>query len=118
MREPNLVGSVSNSPYSFEWTNVLAGSYALRAQVVDVSGAAAYSSPARITVGSGGNEQVVNFDALNAVAGPVTDGALSNYLAGFGMKVTSVSPGTLVAVENQAWVAGAGRWRRRRRRTS
>ena len=36
---------MSTSPYSFDWSNVLAGSYVLRAQAADSSGVAAYSSP-------------------------------------------------------------------------
>ena len=42
---PNLVGSVSASPYNYDWSNVLAGTYVLRAQVADSSGVSAYSSP-------------------------------------------------------------------------
>ena len=73
----SLVGSATNVPYSFVWSNVLAGGYTLRAQAVDASGVAAYSSPAAITVGAGGNAVAVNFDNLNGAP-------LSNYLAGFG----------------------------------
>jgi uncharacterized repeat protein (TIGR03803 family) len=101
---PNLVGSVSNSPYNFEWSNVLAGSYVLRAEAVDGSGLAAYSSPVSIGVGAGGNSLVVNFDALDATGGPVTD--LSGYLEGYGMSVTGLSAGTELAVENQGLIAG------------
>jgi len=45
---PNLVGSFSTAPYNFTWTNVLAGSYALRAEAVDASGVAAFSSPVNV----------------------------------------------------------------------
>ena len=103
---PDLVGSVSNAPYNFVWTNVLAGNYALRAEAVDASGVAAYSSPVNITVGAGANQTVVNFDALNAAAGPVTGAALATYLQGFGMSVTGLSAGTELAVENQGLLAG------------
>ncbi|MGA2541554.1 MAG: Ig-like domain-containing protein, partial [Verrucomicrobiota bacterium] len=105
---PNLVGSVSASPYTYPWNNVLAGTYVLRAQVADSSGVTAFSSAVTITVGAGGSSQVVNFDSLNATKGPVTNGVLSNYLAGFGITATNVSPGTALAVENQAAI-NAGR---------
>jgi hypothetical protein len=108
---PNLVGSVSASPYDYVWNNVLAGVYVLRAQVADSSGVTAFSSPVTNTVGVGGNSQVVNFDAssLNAAKGPVSGAVLSNYLAGFGITVaTNITPGTALAVENQAAINGGG----------
>jgi len=105
---PNLVGSVSAPTNSFAWSNVLAGTYVLRAQVADSSGVTAFSSPVTITVGLGGSSQVVNFDSLIATKGPVTNGVLSNYLAGFGITVTNLSPATALAVENQAAI-NAGR---------
>lgn len=37
---------------------------------------------------------VVNFDALDASAGPVTGAALASYLAGFGISLSDVTPGT------------------------
>ena len=105
---PNLVGSVSYPSNSVTLSNVLAGTYVLRAQVVDNSGVTAFSSPKTNTVAvTGGNSQVVNFDSLNAAKGAVTDGLLSNYLAGFGITVaTNISPGTTLAVENQAAING------------
>jgi hypothetical protein len=106
---PTLLGSANSSPYSFVWRNVLAGVYVVRAQVVDGSGVTAFSSPVTVTVGAGGNSAVVNFDSLNASAAAVTGTALSNYLAGFGMKVaTNISPGALLAVENQEAIDGGG----------
>jgi len=78
----------------------------LRAQVADSSGVTAYSSPVSVTVGAGGSSRVVNFDALDASKGAVTNVALSNYLALYGIKVSGVSPGTALAVENQAGING------------
>jgi Bacterial Ig domain/Protein of unknown function (DUF642) len=105
---PNLIGSVSNAPYNLAWTNVLAGNYALRAEAVDASGAAAFSSPVNIIVQAGGNSIVADFDSITATAGPVSGATLSNYLDGFGMIVTDLSAGTQLAAENQALLAGGG----------
>jgi len=109
---PNLLGSASASPYNFVWSNVLAGAYVLRAQVADSSGVTAYSSPVAITVaGKSGNSQVVNFDSLtlNATKVPVSGQVLSNYLYTNGIVLTTnVTPGTALAVENQATINGGG----------
>jgi hypothetical protein len=99
-----LIGSASNSPYTFAWTNVPEGSYYLQAEVIDPSGLATFSTAVGITVFRGGNSATVNFDALDASAGPVTGTFLSNYLAAEGISINAVSPGTALAVENQALI--------------
>jgi outer membrane protein assembly factor BamB len=48
-----LLGSDTSSPYSYDWTNVPAGTYALTATATDTSGATATSDPVTITVQSG-----------------------------------------------------------------
>jgi polyvinyl alcohol dehydrogenase (cytochrome) len=48
-----LLGSDTSSPYSFDWTNVAAGTYTLTAKATDASGATATSDPVTITVQSG-----------------------------------------------------------------
>ena len=73
---PTLIGSVSNPPYTFLWTNVLNGTYILTAQVVDTAGYAKTSAPVTNTVQPGGSSEVVNFDDPEEL---VTD--LSAYLA-------------------------------------
>jgi hypothetical protein len=103
---PNLIGSATASPYSYNWTGVQAGTYAVRAQVFDVSGATAYSSPITVNVTPGGSSTVVNFDAPALSNAPISDGALGNYLAGFGIFLTNVSPGTVPTVVNQSRFLG------------
>ena len=93
---PNLAGSAVAG--SYVWSGVLAGTYTVRAQVVDSSGVAAFSSPVTVTVtgtGTVSNETVVNFDTALAVAN------LSNYLAGYGITLSNNSAGTKVVAENQ-----------------
>jgi RHS repeat-associated protein len=46
------LGTASSSPYSFNWTNVAAGSYSLTARATDNAGASTTSSPVPITVGT------------------------------------------------------------------
>jgi hypothetical protein len=106
---PTLIGVASNTPYGLIWSNVLNGTYTLTAQVVDAAGYAQSSAPVLVTVAIGGSSIVVNFDALDAGSGPVTGGALSSYLASpYGVSLTSNSPGTAVAAEDQDNVAGGG----------
>jgi hypothetical protein len=45
-----LLGTDTNAPYSFAWSNVAAGSYALTASATDNSGATATSTPVSIIV--------------------------------------------------------------------
>ena len=91
---PNLAGSAVAGNYV--WSGVLAGTYTVRAQVVDSSGVTAYSSPVTVMVtGTAGNAQVVNFDTAPAVAN------LSSYLAGYGIVLSNNSAGTKVVAENQ-----------------
>ncbi|MGD0816085.1 MAG: Ig-like domain-containing protein [Verrucomicrobiota bacterium] len=95
---PTLIGTNTGGNSTFIWTNVLNGSYEFTAQVIDTSfGYALFSSPAiTVPVAVGGKSLVVNFDDPNAVAN------LPGYLATNGMmSITTNSPGTGVAAENQ-----------------
>ncbi len=44
--------------------------------------------------------EVVNFDSLDTTSGSVSGVPLTNYLAGFGITVSDVTPGTTLTVEN------------------
>jgi hypothetical protein len=102
-----LLGTAS-SPYQLTLNNVLYGNYSLQARVVDVTGLAALSTVVPITVQLAPDSTVVNFDTntLNASRGPVEGTLLKNYLAGFGVSVAGLSPGTELAVESQQNIAG------------
>ena len=47
-----LLGTVTSSPYTFNWSNVAAGSYSLTAAAIDANGVSVTSSPITITVSS------------------------------------------------------------------
>jgi len=47
---PTLIGTAATSPYSFNWTNVMAGSYSLTAKATDNLGAQTNSTVVNITV--------------------------------------------------------------------
>jgi hypothetical protein len=103
---PSLLGTAGAAPYRLVLTGVLPGHYDLQARAVDASGLAAQSQVVPITVQTGPDSTVVNFDALNASRGPVEGTTLEDYLAGFGISVASLSQGTELAVESQQNVAG------------
>jgi hypothetical protein len=103
---PALLGTVSGSPYQITLTNVLAGNYALQAQVTDASGLAVLSAAVPITVQLGPDSTVVNFDALNTSQAPVSGTVVDSYLAGFGVSVAGLSPGTALTVDRQQHIAG------------
>jgi chitinase len=50
-----LLTEVTAAPYSYTWSNVAAGTYAITAKATDNSGASTTSSSVTITVGGGGN---------------------------------------------------------------
>jgi len=91
---PALIGVAGGGATSITWTNVLNGTYAVTAQVIDTGGYARRSAPVQITVNVGvGTSTVVNFDQVT--------GSVASYLAQAGMTVASLSPGTSLAVESQ-----------------
>ena len=51
---PTLIGSVTNSPYTFTWNNVPLGSYSIRARAIDDRGDATYSSTISMNIAGTG----------------------------------------------------------------
>jgi hypothetical protein len=101
-----LLGTVSNSPYQLTLNNVLPGNYSLQARAVDSSGVTAISSVVLITVQIEPNSTAIDFDTLITKTAPVETAAVEKYLAGFGVTVASLSPGTELTVESQQQIAG------------
>jgi len=60
-----LLNATTVSPYSFDWTNVAAGSYSLTAKATDNLGAATTSSPVNITVTGQAALYFIHPDQLN-----------------------------------------------------
>ncbi len=67
------LGEDTTSPYSFNWTNVPAGSYSVTAKAIDSKGASASSSAKSITVQQSGtttppptNDSGITFEKLNS----------------------------------------------------
>jgi hypothetical protein len=50
-----VIGSDTTAPYTFAWSNVAAGNYAVSARAVDSAGATTTTAPVSISVGGGGN---------------------------------------------------------------
>ncbi|MGH9237936.1 MAG: S8 family serine peptidase [Vicinamibacterales bacterium] len=76
----NPIGSDAASPYSIDWTNVPAGSYALTAVALDDDGATTTSPAVTVTVNAAGGGDPVNVAA--AAAGAVAS-ATSSYSAAY-----------------------------------
>ena len=58
-----LLGAVVAAPYSFSWTNVIAGSYAVTARAVYNSGSTVSSAEANVTVAAAGRPAELTFAA-------------------------------------------------------
>ena len=102
----DLIGVAYSIPYSITWNSVLAGVYSLTAKLVDAAGYAVVSAPLQVTVNPGsGSSAIVNFDSLNASKAAVSGAPLTTYLANNHIKVSAISPGTTLTVQNQANVA-------------
>lgn len=65
-----LLGTVTASPYTFSWSNVAAGTYALTAKVTDNSGASVTSSPVSVTVGAAVVQEAISFNQPPLVVNP------------------------------------------------
>ncbi len=105
---PTLIGSASQSNYTFTASNILNGNYTFTANVVDSYGYSLFSAPVSVTVSPGGSANLVNFDSLQASVSNVSGAPLAAYLGSNGMAVGSNSPSSTVAVENETNVAGVG----------
>ncbi len=65
-----IIGEDTSSPYSFNWTNVAAGSYSLTARATDNNGATTTSGAVNITVNNtGGGGPTTTYQAENATVG-------------------------------------------------
>ena len=96
----NFIGSGSSSPASVTLGNLAAGTYTFKAVATDNAGATRSSTPVTITVNPTAGTSVINFDSLNASAGNVNGSALSNYLAGFGVRLSNVTRGSRLEAIN------------------
>ncbi|WP_338869014.1 Ig-like domain-containing protein [Spirosoma sp. SC4-14] len=65
-----LLGSATTSPYSFAWSNVATGTYALTAKATDNSGAVVTSSVVSITVGTATVQESIAFNKPPMVVNP------------------------------------------------
>jgi uncharacterized repeat protein (TIGR03803 family) len=84
-------------------SNLAPGSYQLSALATLTNGLIVTSAVVYVTINVPGTT-LIDFDPLDATAGPVGeagDTRLSDYLALYGVSVTTNSPGTAVVVENQ-----------------
>lgn len=63
-----LLGTDTSSPYSFTWSNVQAGSYALTARATDNQNAVSTSSSVNITVGNSNTPPVVSISSPSSGA--------------------------------------------------
>jgi endoglucanase Acf2 len=68
-----LLGTDNTSPYSYAWTNVTTGTYAITARATDNGGLVTTSSPVNITVGNSsaqaipGTIQAESYSAMNGI---------------------------------------------------
>ena len=91
-----LLGTATNKPFAFTWTNVVAGSYSLTARATDDRGGTNTSSPVNVTVtsASGGGPPLTIASAGNTVA-------ISWPAAGYQLQMaTNLSSPTWIDVPN------------------
>ncbi|MBI3414171.1 MAG: Ig-like domain-containing protein [Verrucomicrobia bacterium] len=90
----NLIGSVAAAPFSFVWSNVLAGTYQFTARSVDSANNTASSRPFRVTVTAPNNQP-----PTVALTSPI-DGASSFYLTSIPFAANAAdSDGKIVSVD-------------------
>ena len=86
-----LLGSDTTAPYAFTWSNVAAGTYALKATAVDDDGATGSSATATITVSGAANGLVAAYGLNEGTGTTVTDNS---------------GNGRMGAMSGASWVAG------------
>ena len=103
-RGATLIGSDTTSPYSFNWTNVATGAYALTAKATDSNGAVTTSAAVNITVDTAPTVNITA-PANNAVFLPATNVTVTASAAdadGTVAKVDFFDGATLVATATAA----------------
>ncbi|MDP7693686.1 MAG: Ig-like domain-containing protein, partial [Vicinamibacterales bacterium] len=106
LADGSQLGSAATSPYSFQWTNVAAGTYALSAVVEDNDQNVATSQPVNVTVStppqnqapvvSAGADANVILPATASLNGTVTDDGLPNPPGAVSLTWSTLSgPGTV-----------------------
>lgn len=103
-----LLGEDTASPYTWTANGLNEGSYSLTAVAIDQSGLTATSGVVNVTVNAPG-ETLIDFEALNASAGAVAGAGLNNYLAGFGVVASNITPAAagLAAEDDAVFLGGA-----------
>lgn len=101
-------GSAASAIENPMHTYATAGTFTPILTVSNSVGVTIVASNVTVTV-SAGSAGLINFDSLPTTGtAPVTGDTLTSYLAEYGVTVTSSSPNTSLAVENQTNVAGGG----------
>jgi hypothetical protein len=100
----NVFGTTSATNLTLTTNGLPAGSYPLFAVATDANGTSATSLVAHVTLSIPGT-MLIDFEALDATAGPVTNAPLIQYLARYGVSFRR-STNTMLAVENDQNILG------------
>jgi hypothetical protein len=100
----NEFGTTTATNLIVTTNGLAAGSYPIFAVATDANGTSATSLVAHVTLGSPGTT-LIDFEALDATAGPVTNAPLIQYLARYGVSFRR-STNTMLAVQNDQNILG------------